>query len=509
MPFFDILRLALRNLREAKLRASLTTVGVVIGVAVIVTMVSFGLGLQRNTVERFRALDLFNEVNVIGRSVGGLVAELNRRQGGDEGGQDKGEPRKTERALDDAAIEEISQMPGVAYVEPNVTVTAYVRSNGRTLQKSAAGARIPSASSRFQSFDAGSMISSPDADEIVVDSSFLKAFGYERPEDAVGQTVEFLAPRRESPFGAFAGAAKGRKADGEGGDESDAVSIFGIPLEGAGVGVAGGADASGDAGRLAARTLRIAGVLHDESKDAKGKARDRRGFGGLMPNAGLYVPLKFAREWRAQNRNPLEEVALQLARESGAIGKDEGEGYPTATVRVSDPAAVGDVVKRLKDAGFNAFDLMGELDEIRKVFLIINSALGLLGGISLLVASFGIANTMIMSIFERTREIGIMKAVGAEDLDIKLIFFCEAAVIGFTGGSVGALTAWGVDGLANRIVHKFALEPKGTSFIDFFAIPPWLWLGAILFAVLVAVLAALYPAARAARIDPVKALRHD
>jgi putative ABC transport system permease protein len=149
------------------------------------------------------------------------------------------------------------------------------------------------------------------------------------------------------------------------------------------------------------------------------------------------------------------------------------------------------------------------LEELRIVFLIINSALGLLGGISLLVASFGIANTMIMSILERTREIGIMKAIGAEDREIKLIFFIEASVIGLAGGVLGSLVAWGIDALANRLAYRFVLKPQGASYVDFFALPPYLWLGAIVFAVLISIVAALYPAARAARIDPVRALRHD
>src|SRR6185369_5361608 len=74
MSFLDILKLALRNLRQARLRALLTTMGVIVGVAVIVTMVSFGLGLQRNMLSRFKALDLFNEVQVFGRSLGSLVS---------------------------------------------------------------------------------------------------------------------------------------------------------------------------------------------------------------------------------------------------------------------------------------------------------------------------------------------------------------------------------------------------------------------------------------------------
>ena len=126
-----------------------------------------------------------------------------------------------------------------------------------------------------------------------------------------------------------------------------------------------------------------------------------------------------------------------------------------------------------------------------------------------MVASFGIANTMIMSILERTREIGIMKAIGAEDREIKTIFFLEAAVIGACGGVIGVVVAWGIDAVANRLAYRFILKPQGASFVDFFSLPPWLSAGAILFAVIVSILAALYPAARAARIDPVRALRHD
>src|SRR5688572_21455795 len=132
MSFFDILHLSLRNLREAKLRAILTTMGVIVGVAVIVTMVSFGLGLQRNTVSRFRELDLFNEITVFGKNLSNLVeGELGRRAGGRDpdrqpevDGQPVGSPNKTpERPLDDAAIADIAAIQGVASVEPNLSFT--------------------------------------------------------------------------------------------------------------------------------------------------------------------------------------------------------------------------------------------------------------------------------------------------------------------------------------------------------------------------------------------------
>ncbi|HEX9628883.1 MAG TPA: hypothetical protein VF961_02610, partial [Pyrinomonadaceae bacterium] len=77
------------------------------------------------------------------------------------------------------------------------------------------------------------------------------------------------------------------------------------------------------------------------------------------------------------------------------------------------------------------------------------------------------------------------------------------------GGVIGVLAGWGMDGLANRLAYRFILKPQAAAYIDFFSLPPWLSASAIAFALIVSILAALYPAARAARIDPVRALRHD
>src|ERR1044072_9052064 len=127
MSFLDILQLALRNLRQAKLRATLTTMGVTVGVAVIVTMVSFGLGLQRNMLSRFKALDLFNEIQVFDKQLENLVST---KTGSGGGGNRRGMLKtdvEAKRILDDAAIAEIAKIPGVAYVEPSLTVFTYVR----------------------------------------------------------------------------------------------------------------------------------------------------------------------------------------------------------------------------------------------------------------------------------------------------------------------------------------------------------------------------------------------
>ena len=485
MSFLDILMLALRNLRQAKLRATLTTMGVIVGVAVIVTMISFGLGLQRNMLARFGALDLFNEIQVFGQglsNLAGVVRDGGRRDEGD--GRRQRSDKTPSRILDDAGVQEISSIPGVAYVEPNVNFSGYVRSNGKVLSQNIGGANIPNASSRFQKFAAGKMISSSTADEAVITERFARDFGYDKPADAIGKKLELLAAPDEK---------KGAPGD----EEAERPNFFGIPLDDEGL------DESSTS--LQTRAFTISGVLNTEIKEGAGQG----GLRGLMPGAGVYLPLQIAHDWSKKHRGPMSRVALALARQGGNLGEGQTEGYDSAIVRVSDPVALTEVRKQITDKGFASFSIVDQLDQIRTVFLIVDSVLGLLGGISLLVASFGIANTMIMSILERTREIGIMKAIGAEDREIKLIFFVEAAVIGVFGGIVGVLVAWGIDGIANRLAYRFILKPQGASFIDFFSLPIYLSVGAILFALVVSIVAALYPAARAARIDPVRALRHD
>src|SRR5690349_18749848 len=157
MSFFDILHLALRNLRQAKLRAGLTMMGVIVGVAVIVTMMSFGLGLQSNMLARFKALDLFNEILVYGRGLGSL-AGLDRSGRRDEDGRRDRSDRANKaptRILDDAGVKEISAIDGVSYVEPSVNFPVYVRANGKLLSQFVDDASIPNAASRLQHFSAG------------------------------------------------------------------------------------------------------------------------------------------------------------------------------------------------------------------------------------------------------------------------------------------------------------------------------------------------------------------
>jgi putative ABC transport system permease protein len=115
---------------------------------------------------------------------------------------------------------------------------------------------------------------------------------------------------------------------------------------------------------------------------------------------------------------------------------------------------------------------------------------------------------MVMSILERYKEIGIMKAVGASDKDVKKIFFFESGVIGFMGGVFGLALGWIVSHVINLIINGFATR-QGVPHMNYFSFPWWLCLGAIAFSILISLLAGIYPTVRAARIDPIVALRHD
>lgn len=521
MNLADIIALALRNLRQAKLRTALTVIGVVIGVAAIITMVSFGIGLQKNIIANaFAKLDLFTVITVFGPSADELLA-LN-------GGQRAGGPPRSEqtdasrspsatpettpsptataepardpatqprkRILDDRAIAELAKIDGVRYALPAIVFQSYIRYNDRTERYRLGGALASvEYNPRFKKFLAGNAFSSDSATEIIVTENFLDRFsGRPQPRrNRNGNNGPFIpaSPKTEEERKAAADQALGREvilltlpSQGAPGEPAQTESVFGIPL-----GLFEGDSEAPGAG-FQRNSFRIVGILESEA----GINLDQ------FMRSEAYVPIEQARRFREANRDPIEKMGAALVGDSG---------YQRAELRVTDPTQVRAVQKQITDLGFNSFSLNNQIDEIRYIFLVVNGGLALLGGIALLVASFGIANTMIMSILERTREIGIMKAIGGSDSEIMRIFFFEASLIGLAGGTLGVLGGWGVDRIANFVVNRYVV--KQPPYIEFFSIPWYLWVGAIVFAVAVSLLAAIYPALRAARVDPIKALRHD
>jgi ABC-type antimicrobial peptide transport system permease subunit len=187
----------------------------------------------------------------------------------------------------------------------------------------------------------------------------------------------------------------------------------------------------------------------------------------------------------------------------------EHEGYDELIIRATSLESAVQIVELLEARGFDVESLGMVLDVVNKAMIVLETMLGSVGGLALFVAAIGIANTMIMAIYERTREIGILKAVGASPRDIRLLFMAEAAMIGLSGGVLGTIGGWllGI-GLNKGILAYLAwkeLPVTGT----FFVVTGWLVTLALVFAIVVGLLAGLYPAARAARLDPLEALRHE
>lgn len=186
------------------------------------------------------------------------------------------------------------------------------------------------------------------------------------------------------------------------------------------------------------------------------------------------------------------------------------EGYDSLNVTVKSPTEVDIVQKKLEDMGLYVFSMKQMLEGINNVFKIVQAILGAIGAVALVVASIGIVNTMIMSIYERTREIGIMKAVGAGNKDIIKIFLGEAGAIGFAGGVSGTLLGWVLSKILGFLAAYYVQSSGGGSEGAIaFTVPLWLAIFAIAFATVVGVAAGVYPALRAARLNPLVALRHE
>jgi putative ABC transport system permease protein len=187
-----------------------------------------------------------------------------------------------------------------------------------------------------------------------------------------------------------------------------------------------------------------------------------------------------------------------------------GAGYSSVLVEVEDFDHVREVNDQVKALGLRGECMLDFIEQERFTYLLIFSGMTLVALAALTVAALGIANTMLISVLERVREIGVMKAVGARDGHVLAIFLVEGAMVGLLGGLLGLLLAWGVSFPADAWVRGLlASRTRIKLESSVFAFPWWLLLSGPAFACLATTLAAFYPARRAARIDPVTALRHE
>ncbi len=320
------------------------------------------------------------------------------------------------------------------------------------------------------------------------------------------------------------------------GDRTERGLALGLPSEGGGLGYL--------------RGLLVAGRLFERGAVAEaliaGALARRLGFGGAADAVGQAIVL------RARGLTPEEEerfqyeereatvtvagvfeppaqafhlggdvvlLPIELIRElpgsryRGAFDRlkrghgPEGEGYSQVIVVAERPSHVLGIEKSIRELGYATTTLLGRSEEMKRFFLVLEILLAAVGSVALVVAGLGILNTLIVAVLERTTEIGVYKAIGASDGDIRTIFLVEALVVGLAGGLGGLALGRAVSWLLGFFVNAYAGAQGVETRVAVFHFPAWLLWGALLFATLVSVAGGLYPAARAARIDPIRALR--
>ena len=467
MRIYDMVELAGRNLREAVLRNSLTTLGIGVGVASLVAMLSLGLGLQKLFNRQLGRSGLFDSIFVTARrDVRGTTAA--QRENG----------LTPPKVLDDGARKSFEAMPEVQEVYPNLSAVGDFRlpnSKAEETHFTVVGGLPPSAqgSEAFDDFQ-GSFFSARNAAEVIILADFGRAL-LGLPAEPRNAEVKLTKEQAEQLLGHDVIL---RYAERQSNDAMNAVP-------------SSGDDAGDDANSFSVvrreQRLKIVGIVTNEPYRGMRQGR-----------TSALLPVDFAESLNM----------MQPADVSGIVRPGQGKSYMALVVRVAKSKDVTRVEDAIKKQGFNTFSIMDASRGLQKAFTFLYAFLGIFGSLALAVATLGIVNTLVMAILERRREIGIMKAIGASDGDVKRIFFVEAGSMGALGGTLGVALGWMIGRVINLGTNWYMIRQDFKP-EDFWYVPVWLAVFGLAFSVIVSLVAGLYPATRAARLDPVQALRHE
>ena len=423
LPFSDIVRTALRNLRRRPVRNILTAGGVLIGIITLVAMVSFGVGVQQEVQRNFETIGLEN------------IFVSPRYEGQEEEGFDPFAELKPAQAITPDIVAQLKQLPLVTAVTPEL--------------------RLPSG-------------------------------------------LEITLDYNEQVLPVFTSSDMGDRRFGMGGSNEPVAGELFLEGETSGIVLVKG---------LADRLL-ADGQTYD---DLIGETTNLiitlpRGEEQLFSTTIMGVRDSLGSRTIDLGLAEAEEIKAWWFGQPDIIEQD---GYDMVIVKAENLASVTAVSEAIAEFELDAQSLEAILDTANQVLALLQALLGSVGALALLVAALGVANTMMMAIYERTREIGVLKALGASPGEIRALFTTEAALIGFIGGVFGLILGTLLGRLVDWIAHRYLINEGVTGISHLSVVPPWLAIGAIAFATLIGLLAGLYPAARAARLDPVQALRHE
>ncbi len=434
----DLIAMGLRNLWRRKARTFLTVLGVIIGTASIIVMLSLGIGMQETFMKNLEDMGSLTLIDVYPKW----------DHYSDE--EDSGPQKKI--ALDDKAVDQMRKIENVTGIMPFMSV--YVELIAGRYQ---AGVSI-------NGIDVNEM---ENFDFMTQDGRLPTKFG--KNEIVFGQEVgqQFYDPKSRS-----------RRWE---------------PVE------------------IDLMEANIKLVLNEEY-NGKGKPRGRKvnAVGILAESNGEY-------NWNAyMDIDQLTKIQEDVARKNRNNGdnndrrnRDEDENkYESVKVKVDDMKNVKAVQDQIKELGLEAWSLSDILENMKQTSAGIQAVLGGIGAVSLFVAALGITNTMIMSIYERTREIGVMKVLGAELKDIKRLFLFEAGLIGLLGGMIGIGLSLGISKLINSVGFNFMNGGYGDA-SSISVIPLWLVGMSLVFSIFVGVISGYYPARRAMRLSALEAIRTD
>lgn len=467
MKIPDLAELALRNLRESLLRNSLTTIGISVGVASLVAMLSLGIGLQQLFSRRLAKSGLFDTVLVTSRrDLRGMGRE-----------EERNNPNPGEsRILDEPSRQEMERLPNVLEAYPDIRFISEMRYEDKPHLTMISA--LPSSSKANDAFDGmqGSFFSSDTAPEVILQKTFAEELLGKTP--ARGGDEPTVSDLAKPLLGKELTMRYAQRASGPAQPStSGPVNSPDSALAGAAYSVIS-----------REQQLTIVGVADLDLESMRGPAR-----------AKVFMPLKLAESLHVMQPTDLREISR------AASGQPV---YSSLSVRVKNPAQVQLVENAIKKMGFGTFSILDASRGLQQVFRVLYAFLGIFGSLALIVASIGIVNTLVMAILERRREIGIMKAIGASDGDVKKLFFAEAGAMGILGGVVGVVLGWAIGQVINMGTNVY-LKSQSFPPEHFWAVPWWLVIFAVIFAFVVSLVSGLYPAGRAARLDPVQALRYE
>lgn len=454
----DLMTMAWRNLLRRKSRAFLTIFSVVIGIFSIILMLSFGYGIQISQENFLNEMVSFNSISLYPSR-------------DSSGGQSKGKINKK-------VLDSINKDPRVDVVLGKISLSSQLKTNkkGMEIFGSLYGVDFQALGRQGVKLDNGRPLSSVKKNAFVIDSNIRvmdisklaqRSIAGAEVKDFSWERARFFIPTsmNENPLEAYTGGG------------SDKV------------------------------TVSYGGRLDSTSK-----------LGSSAGIPSIYVDLELAetiqKKWEKSS-----STTSSLGEISGIRSMTGGDGsstdqYSEATVIAKNIDDVESLTEDLKDRyNLTVFSMKEGLEQAQQGMLVLQVVLGAIGGVALFVAAIGIANTMLMSIQERTKEIGVMKVIGAQVGDVRKLFLLEAALIGIIGGIIGILVTLLVSSLANHLFINFAisqganLDLDSGQFLGISYIPVWLPFMAVFFSAIVGLLAGYLPARRATNISAIEAIR--